>query len=81
MASLVMGPLLGLEAETQYSICFWRGLSARVPGSGSTAACWPPASRRIPQGGFWRVSWTATPAEAGSSVEYQILLDGSPPGT
>ena len=25
MASLVMGPLLGLEAETQYSICFLAG--------------------------------------------------------
>ncbi|MCR3909177.1 alkaline phosphatase family protein [Aeromonas hydrophila] len=79
MASLVMGPLLGLEAETQYSICFLAGPDCKGAGvriNGSLLAAGKQAD--TPRGGFWRVSWTATPAEAGSSVEYQILLDGEP---
>mgnify|MGYP000110736265 CR=1 FL=1 len=37
MTTLVMGPLLGLESETQYSICFlavagFKGASVKING-------------------------------------------------
>ena len=79
MTSLLMGPLLGLEAETQYSICFLagpgcKGASIRINGT------LLPASKQAdtPRGGLWRASWTAGTAAEGTSVEYRILLDGEP---
>ncbi|ELI6431562.1 alkaline phosphatase family protein [Aeromonas salmonicida] len=79
MTSLLMGPLLGLEAETQYSICFLagpgcKGASIRINGA------LLPASKQAdtPRGGLWRASWTASPAAEGAAVEYRILLDGEP---
>ncbi len=79
MTSLLMGPLLGLEAETQYSICFLagpgcKGASIRINGT------LLPASKQAdtPRGGLWRASWTASPAAEGAAVEYRILLDGEP---
>ncbi|MGY3859611.1 alkaline phosphatase D family protein [Aeromonas intestinalis] len=80
MSSLVMGPLLGLESETQYSICFLAQASckrAAVRINGEVLAASKQAD--TPKGGFWRLVWQASPkSKAGTPVDYEILLDDQP---
>ncbi|AHE48203.1 hypothetical protein AH4AK4_0711 [Aeromonas hydrophila 4AK4] len=79
MAALVMGPLLGLESETQYSLCFLteascKEASVRVNGKSLAAS----KQADTPKGGFWRAVWKAPLKAEGSTVGYEILLDGEP---
>jgi len=79
MAALVMGPLLGLESETQYSLCFLAEVSckeASVRVNGKSLAASKQAD--TPKGGFWRAVWKAPLKAEGSTVGYEILLDGEP---
>ncbi|MDM5056166.1 alkaline phosphatase family protein [Aeromonas dhakensis] len=80
MTSLVMGPLLGLESETEYSICFMAQAScqsAAVRINGELQAASKQAD--TPRGGFWRLVWQASPkSKAGTPVDYEILLDKQP---
>lgn len=77
MTTLVMGPLLGLESETQYSICFlavagFKGASVKINGKQLSAS----KQADTPRGVFWRAVWSATPKALASTVDYEILLDG-----
>lgn len=80
MTRLVMGPLLGLESETAYSVCFMTEpgcQSAGVRINGELLA----ASKQVdtPKGGFWRLIWQASPkSKTGTPVDYEILLDNKP---
>lgn len=80
MTSLVMGPLLGLESEIEYSICFMAQAScksAAVRINGELLAASKQAD--TPRGGFWRLVWQASPkSKAGTPVDYEILLDNKP---
>ncbi|MGS3185334.1 alkaline phosphatase D family protein [Aeromonas taiwanensis] len=80
MTRLVMGPLLGLEAETAYSVCFMTEpgcQSAGVRINGELLAASKQAD--TPKGGFWRLVWQASPkSKAGTPVDYEILLDNKP---
>lgn len=80
MTRLVMGPLLGLEAETAYSVCFMTEpgcQSAGVRINGELLAASKQAD--TPKGGFWRLIWQASPkSKAGTPVGYEILLDNKP---
>ncbi|WP_043757892.1 alkaline phosphatase D family protein [Aeromonas taiwanensis] len=80
MTRLVMGPLLGLESETAYSVCFMTEpgcQSAGVRINGELLAASKQAD--TPKGGFWRLIWQASPkSKAGSPVDYEILLDNKP---
>ncbi|WP_421282180.1 alkaline phosphatase D family protein [Aeromonas taiwanensis] len=80
MTRLVMGPLLGLEAETAYSVCFMTEpgcQSAGVRINGELLAASKQAD--TPKGGFWRLIWQASPkSKAGTPVDYEILLDNKP---
>lgn len=80
MTRLVMGPLLGLESETAYSVCFMTEpgcQSAGVRINGELLAASKQAD--TPKGGFWRLIWQASPkSKAGTPVDYEILLDNKP---
>lgn len=80
MTRLVMGPLLGLEAETAYSVCFMTEpgcQSAGVRINGELLAASKQAD--TPKGGFWRLIWQASPkSKTGTPVDYEILLDNKP---
>lgn len=80
MTRLVMGPLLGLESETEYSICFMAQAScksAAVRINGELLAASKQAD--TPKGGFWRLVWQASPkSKTGTPVDYEILLDNKP---
>ncbi|MFM4963350.1 alkaline phosphatase D family protein [Aeromonas bivalvium] len=80
MTRLVMGPLLGLESETEYSVCFMAEAgckSAAVRINGEVLAASKQAD--TPKGGFWRLVWQASPkSKAGTPVDYEILLDQKP---
>lgn len=79
MATLVMGPLLGLESETQYSLCFLaeascKEASVRINGKSLAAS----KQADTPKGGFWRAVWKAPLKAEGNTIGYEILLDGEP---
>lgn len=80
MTRLVMGPLLGLESETAYSVCFMTEpgcQSAGVRINGELLAASKQAD--TPKGGFWRLIWQASPKnKTGTPVDYEILLDNKP---
>lgn len=80
MATLVMGPLLGLESETQYSLCFLAEAGCKEAGVRINDKVL--AATRLadtPKGGFWRAVWQAAPkSKSGTPVEYEILLDNKP---
>ena len=79
MTTLVMGPLLGLESDTQYSICFLAGVdckAADVRVNGKLLAASKQAD--TPKGGFWRALWSAPAKAKTSTIGYEILLDGIP---
>ena len=80
MTRLVMGPLLGLESETEYSFCFMAEpgcQSAGVRINGELLAASKQAD--TPKGGFWRLVWQASPkSKVGTPVDYEILLDNKP---
>ncbi|MFQ2093293.1 alkaline phosphatase D family protein [Aeromonas taiwanensis] len=80
MTRLVMGPLLGLESETAYSVCFMTEpgcQSAGVRINGELLAASKQAD--TPKGGFWRLVWQASPkSKTGTPVDYEILLDNKP---
>lgn len=77
MNRLVMGPLLGLESETEYSICFLaqgscESAAVRIGDKTLTAS----KQADTPRGGFWRVLWQAPFKKRADTIEYEILLDG-----
>lgn len=80
MTRLVMGPLLGLESETAYSVCFMTEPGCKSAGvriNGELLAASKQAD--TPKGGFWRLIWQASPkSKAGTPVDYEILLDNKP---
>ncbi len=75
-----MGPLLGLESETQYSICFLAVAGFKGASRQDSMAKLLSASKQAdtPRGVFWRAVWSATPKALASTVDYEILLDGVP---
>jgi PhoD related phosphatase len=73
--ALVLGPLLGLESDSLYTISFVTRADvkkAAVQCNGSTVA----AIRidDIPSGAFWRAEITIKPQDVPQTLSYQVLL-------
>lgn len=77
MGKLVCGPLLGLEGEDLYTICFVTGKNsqaAEVSVGKQTLAAQAIAS--IPAGTFWRAEFKCNAQEMGKMLQYNIRVDG-----
>lgn len=76
MSRLLLGPLLGLESDSGYTICFLTEKSvptASVDLDGSTYAATEISELRT--GKFWRVEINIPPPEADRWIDYAIKTD------
>ena len=78
---LIVGPLLGVEGDSEYTVCFLTPLDvqkAQVNLDGKTFDA--EKVRDLPHGTFWRTSLQVKIPEgrgSGRVAEYQVLLEGA----
>ena len=78
MPSLLLGPLLGLESDDDYTVCFLTeksvsGASVELDGATHTAT----EVKELRTGKFWRAEITIPTPSAGQWVDYEIKTNGS----
>ena len=75
---LKLGPLLGIEGETSYTVCFLTtdtAKQAKVQAGGKTFEAKPVAS--LYSGIFWRAELELSAQASGATVTYRIEIDGA----
>lgn len=84
MPAIIVGPVLGLESDTQYTICFSTARDASTPvihvtdrmvPNGDPITC--KAVAKTPSSVIWRAVLTVPTDNRNRKVSYQIFLDGS----
>ena len=77
-ASIITGPLLGLESDSLYTVCFTTAQSvnqASVTANGHSVAA--SAAGDTCNHRFWRAEIPVAPGVHALAVRYRVLLDGS----
>lgn len=77
MKKLIVGPVLGVEKESRYTICLMtssdvEAVKVHIEGTAVEAS----EEAVLPSGVFWRTECSLDLQTAGRSVSYEIIVDG-----
>ena len=74
---LILGPLLGVESDSSYTVCFVTDKSAAnatVTANGTSVQA--DLIEEIHSGLFWRAVLAIIPGAASQGIDYQVVVDG-----
>ena len=77
-SSLLVGPLLGVETDSAYTVCFFtdKTVSSAAVLFGASAVD-AELIQNTPKGKFWRAETTISASDTGKFVSYSVSLNGN----